>query len=461
MTLRSILVLLLLMAVTTAAVVTVLRQTRPARKQLVVVLIVALGLRLAAVLAMEVVTPWQLTRRGAVTPDEAVVDYAARLLAQGDDRSPVTLGGSLHTSWLLVASGVYGVWDSFLALRLVNVLLGTVLVLPAYVLGRDLAGERVGQLAAWAVAVFPNAVVWSALGLREPLVGLLLLLVLTLGLRALRARPAPSWAAIAALTLPSAVALVGLGYSRSYMVPLLMVLLLGTGLLAAALGRSVRPLVACALIVAVATGLTFAAPRGPELVEVTSNLASEQTATIYNPFSDCSDETRCDVGEAEAAREALSSSKPPGRDAPPAAAPIEESLQSVSAKGPARAFAIAVLAGRPVWETREYFFLLQPGVVLWWTVLPFVLAGYLALARRKDLPALALLGGYTAGVVVFLAFSGQFIRHHFMIEPLSLVIAAVGVAALRSAPRRLRRTVVAAAGAGAAAALASVAQSLT
>lgn len=460
-------VLLALVAMMALALATVNQQAAPVRRRLVFILGVALALRVALGVILHVTGAWHITARGAVTPDEAVVDYAARLRLSGDQRSPVVLGGSLHTAWLLVAAAVYELWNSILALKLVNALLGALLVLPTFLLGRDLHSDKAGIWAAWGIALLPTAVVWSALALREPLIALTLTTLVLTALRLLRSRRLAAAAAYGGL---SAIALLVLGFTRSYMVPLMILLLLGAGVAAALRERGLRPVGSALLVGTVGLGIILAVPRGVELARTTIALTGEQAPTVYNPFSDCSDESKC---LPEGGGPPLEAFDPPqntpgaprseGASGPPdsRAAPLTGSLQSVGEKGVVRAFAIAMLAGRPVWLTRDFFFLLQPGVVVWWAGLPLAVLGSVFLVVRRRLPELALLVGFCGAVVVFLAYSGQFIRHHFMIEPVAVALAALGASWMAETPSCwLRRAAILACGFMAVAAAASVMASL-
>lgn len=440
-------VLAALCAAVLAGLLVCVREPSPLRRRLLVVVGVALGLRVALALLLHALGPWSLTDRGAVTPDEAVIDYAARLRARGDTRSPVVLGGSLHTAWLLVAAALYEVWDSLLALKLVNGVLGALLVVPAFLLGRDLHSDRAGTVAAWAVALYPNAVVWSALALREPLIALVLTTLVLVALRMVghvaSRRTSTAWLAVVVA------AVVVLGFTRSYMVPLMLLLVLAAGALAALTRGSPRPALTAVTATVLALLSVLAVPRGAELAVTTLELASEQAPSVYNPLSDCSDESACLAVEAGPPTEALPAPSPspsaagPSQTEPEPEPALSDSLQSVGEKGLVRAVAIAVLAGRPVWRTDEFFFLLQPGVVVWWTGLPLVAAGSVVLVRRRRWPELVLVGGFVTAVIVFLAYSGQFVRHHYMLEPIGLVLAAVGAVAVASSPHRAVRLAVA------------------
>lgn len=457
-------VLLMTVAVLVLPVVAVRRLPEVERRSLWLVLAVALGVRLAAALVLHATGAWQLTGRGAVTPDEATVDLAARLLARGDDRSPVVLGGSLHTTWLLVSWSVYDLlWNSLLAIKLLNVLLGTALVVPVYLVARELHSPGAARLAAWLVALFPAAVVWSALALRESLLALLLASLVLLAVTRVPRRPeaAAGWVglAVSALTV--------LAFTRSYMTPLMIAVLLG----AAVLRRTGRwtQLAGAVIAAALSLGVIAALPTGQETLRVTVALVAEPAGSLYNPLSDCDEPSDCsaqaDPRSAAAGGSALPGSSLEGRGSGSGEEDeLSSSLQSIGEKGVLRAFAIATLAGRPVWRTQEFFLLLQPGVVMWWALLPVIALGSIVLARRRPDAAVAT-AGYAAAVVVFLAVTGQFIRHHYMLEPVALALAGVGVVEVRERLRaggsqRAAKTVVGGSIVMAAAAVASVVASL-
>jgi 4-amino-4-deoxy-L-arabinose transferase-like glycosyltransferase len=454
-------VLLALLAVLALPVLVVRRLPRVERRAVVLVLLAALALRVVAAVTLHASGAWQLTGRGAVTPDEATVDVAARLLALGDERSPVVLGGSLHTSWLLVSWAVYDLlWNSLLAIKLLNALLGTALVVPVYLLARRLHSPAAARLAGWLVALFPAAVVWSALALRESLLALLLT---TLVLLAVTAVPL-SWRGRLGWIGLGAAALVVLAFTRSYMVPLMVVVLVGAAGLRSFSRRGWWDVTAAVAVVLLALGTVLVLPTGRETARVTVALVAEPVGNVYNPFSDCEDEGSC-VAEADPRAAGADSGRLPGaafnKPATGGTDDLSGSLQSVEQKGPLRAFAIAVLAGRPVWRTAEFFLLLQPAVVIWWTLLPLVGLGSVALVRARRWDALLATAGYAGAVVVFLALTGQFIRHHYMLEPVGLALAAAGITAVRAAtPGAVRTAVLVLTAAMAAAATASVIASL-
>lgn len=451
-----------LVFVTGAAVVW--RQPPGERRTLTVTVLVALAVRVAVTVALDASGAWHITGRGATTPDEASVDLAARLLAGGHDATPLELGGSLHTSWLLVSWAFYDlVWNDLLVMKLLSAAFGALLVVPTYLLARRLHSERAAILAGWGLALFPPALVWSALALRESMLALVLTTTVLLAV----VRPTTR-ASTAAWIAGATTCLVVLSFTRSYMTPVLMGILVLAALLRGPMRTAPQRLATAGAACALAVAVLWVLPTGQQLVRTTANLATAET--VYNPLSDCERDVDCRPKPAappptlsDDDRRSRADGEAPDADPPPdAEPPLEDSLQSITRKGLLRGVAIAVLAGRPTAETAEFFLLLQPGVVVWWTMLPAVCVGAAVLTWRRELTGLLATAGYAAAVLLFLAYSGQFIRHHFMLEPVAVALAAIGVVGLRSGagPRGLRWGAAAATAIMAVAALASVAHSL-
>lgn len=402
------------------------------------IFLVALAVRLLSTLVLDWSAAWQITGRGAITPDEATTDLAARILVEGDERSPVVLGGSLHTAWLLLSWAVYDlVWNDLLAMKLVSSIFGAALTLPVYLMARVAHSEHAARWAAWAVALFPPAIVWSALALRETLIALLITTTVLLGLRT--SSSTRGWVV---WVLTGTMCLTLLWFTRSYMAPLLMGILIVGSALRRPIKRGAEGFVAATATALLCVVVVCAVPTGFQLLTTTAALVTDPSGSIYNPFSDCSQSSDCapvadarSAGSEAAGYPQAEQNIPRSRDTSSpeegAEADLDSSLQSVSRKGFLRALAIAVLAGRPVWRTEEFFFLLQPGVALWWGALPMMALGATALAKERKVAALLVTVGLMGSVVILLAFTGQFIRHHFMLEPVGLVLAAIGLAVLR------------------------------
>ena len=297
------------------------------------------------------------------------------------------------------------------------------------------------------------------------MVALLVTTLLALGLNAVQSRQAVT------TVLLSGGSLFLLGFSRGYMSLLLIVLVLVASVVAAASLRRLRPVAVAAAGGLLGIGLILVAPSGPDVVDSAVRTALSQAPSVYNPFADCTDPAACAADTSGPSSGAFTepgvttprATKALGAPAPnaPPTKTGDPTLQSVGQKGVPRAFAIALLGGRPVWKTDQYYFLLQPGVVVWWAVLPLIGAGLVALAVRRRFGEFVLLGGFLAGMITFLALTGQFIRHHFMIEPVGLVLAVVGVlAVLEGGQQRWRRVTFGASALMGLAAVASVGVSL-
>jgi hypothetical protein len=80
--------------------------------------------------------------------------------------------------------------ESLLAAKLVNVLLGTATILVTARIGRELGGERAARYTAWLVAIAPTVVWWSAPLLKEAAVAFLVALSVSFALQLPRARAA-------------------------------------------------------------------------------------------------------------------------------------------------------------------------------------------------------------------------------------------------------------------------------
>ncbi|HET6794529.1 MAG TPA: hypothetical protein VFH45_08815 [Acidimicrobiales bacterium] len=431
----------------------VARMARADRRYLLLVMAVALAVRLVLVLSLQHFHPWSLGR-GAVTPDELGAEHAALTYRPGHSASLQVITGSLYTAWVYLAWAVYGLWKSLLALKLVNIAFGVVTVVPGYLLAADVAGRAVARVAAWFVALLPTGVVWSVLGLRDTFIVYLIVVFLFAVNRLVSQRQAALPETFGLVLLAAAVLLV-MTFTRGYMVPLLLGLAGLEGLVSGLAGRHLRPVLSAVAVGVVAFGAITALPQGRAITLNTTNLLSSSDDNVYDPFTSCSATGTCVTTTTVAA-----SPRPPSAGPPPSSAPLTASLQSVSRKGVVKAFAIAVLDGRPVWRRAEYFFMLQPGVWIWWAALPLVVAGLVALLARRAWAAGVLLGSYCLAIVIFLAVTGQFIRHHYMMEIPAGILAAVGVVALPRAAPRARWVTVAACVAMAAAATGSVLLSL-
>jgi hypothetical protein len=421
----------------------------------------AFVVRLTFAIALHVSGAWAITPRGALTPDEATTDAAAHILARDADLVGAELLGSAYTGWLSIVTIVYRyVWDSLLATKLLNVALGTLLVLAVSALASRVGGRRERLSAAWATALFPPLIVWSGLGLREPLVGVLFVASILAGVELVDPRPRTRWL-IAGWILLFCVATTGLIHTRAY-VAFLSIAMVGLASLAVAGSKHCRrPVVHVTIAIVAVVGGLAVSPTGRGIVLATTNMVSQPAASTLNPFaeepSDASPtgQAPSPVGDERFAQDP-DSPEPSGS----ATAPIRSSTQSIRARGVVRATLIALLAGRPVWRTAEFYFLLQPGVVLWWAMLPWVVLGGGVLLVHRHYGAFVLVAGTSLVVVATLAVTGLFIRHHAMAEPIAIVLASLGWAQWRNRSSAVRRLVAGASAAMLLAAVVSVIASL-
>jgi 4-amino-4-deoxy-L-arabinose transferase-like glycosyltransferase len=187
--------------------------------------LVGLGIRLADV----------LSRPHAVAMGDAA-EYLgqANLLARGKGFiEPLVYAATHHAQptaklpplyiMLMALCSLVG-FKSFLAHRIWSAIIGASAVGLAAVVGRDLAGRRVGLLAAVIVAVYPNIWMSDALGLSETLTPILVLLVLWAAYR-LQRRPTPA----AAAWLGAAIGLAALGRDELVLLAPLVLLPLAIG----------------------------------------------------------------------------------------------------------------------------------------------------------------------------------------------------------------------------------------
>lgn len=412
----------------------------------------AFFLRLALALFFHFTGVWSIDHFGAMTPDELVNHRAALALIEDPTRDAVRLIGSAHTLWLWVTVILYSTFSpSLLVLRLANNLIGTALVPVAASFGRSLGGPRTARTTAWATALFPTLVVWSALTLREPLVLLFIMIALAV---AGRLFVEPDRRGAIPLALSIAAPLCALLLLRTYMSFLTGLTIGVAALMVTWSQRITRPLLIALLAggLAVTTALSVAPLRHAALLAV--GLVAHPDGSAMNPLS-AEPETGWVPAPAEMATELPELE--PGRGG----TDTKNSSQSIREKGLGRALAIAVLGGRPVWRTAEFYFALQPGVVLWWAALPAVVAGAVLSWRRSRAGAWTLSVGFTVSVMLLLAATGLFIRHHAMLEPPALVLASRTWARWPDLTDLTRRSVIASTAVMVLGAAASVAESLS
>jgi 4-amino-4-deoxy-L-arabinose transferase-like glycosyltransferase len=157
----------------------------------------ALAALLALALVVRVVT---VIATPDYTPLFDAADYNrhAVSIADGHGYPPSTFTGGATAfrppAYPYLLAGVYEVsGSSQTAARLVGALLGTLLVLLVYLLGRRLLGPAAGLAAAAVAAVFPSLVFWNAALLTEPLF-LVLEVAAVLAALAARDRRSLRWA---------------------------------------------------------------------------------------------------------------------------------------------------------------------------------------------------------------------------------------------------------------------------
>lgn len=154
------------------------------RQQLLAPVLVALGLRLAVMLAIQLASVSAGDGGFAFLDEKGHLAVAAELAGRweaGNLTSPRAVSGSYQAGFDTVLAGVFLLSGPDLVVgKLLNVLLGTGVVLLAAILARDMLGSGAARPTAWLVAVLPTLVFWSATGLKESLTGLLLLLCLLL-----------------------------------------------------------------------------------------------------------------------------------------------------------------------------------------------------------------------------------------------------------------------------------------
>lgn len=72
---------------------------------------------------------------------------------------------------------------AIMAPKLMNCFIGAIGIVPMYVLGRELGGERAGRLVAFAGAFWPSMLLWSVLNLKDVMVVVLIATVMFLAIR--------------------------------------------------------------------------------------------------------------------------------------------------------------------------------------------------------------------------------------------------------------------------------------
>lgn len=205
--------------------------------------LLGLAIRLAAVLA-----------RPHLVPGGDPAEYLgqANLLAEGKGFIEPFIYGTTHHSvqtaklpplyiMLLALCSLVG-FKSFLAHRIWSAVIGASAVGLAALVGRDLAGRRVGFVAALLAAVYPNLWMSDSLGMSETLSPVLVLLVLWAAYQ-MRRRPTVASAA----WLGAAIGLAALGRDELILLAPLVLLPLAVGTAGRTWEQRIRLLVAGAL----------------------------------------------------------------------------------------------------------------------------------------------------------------------------------------------------------------------
>jgi hypothetical protein len=151
----------------------------------------------------------------------------AKQWRDGSFVSPETAAGSIQFGYQALVGSIYTlVGGHVIAAKLVNVLLGTAIVLLAAKLAGHVVGSAAEGPVAWLVAVWPTLLWWSSMMLKESLIGFLLLATLVASLHLYKLRGLSA----------AALALVGLSITR-VSAAVAVVVTLGVGLGLAAIRR--------------------------------------------------------------------------------------------------------------------------------------------------------------------------------------------------------------------------------
>ncbi|MDQ6670242.1 MAG: hypothetical protein M3069_05755 [Chloroflexota bacterium] len=159
-------------AVLIAALVARQSTSHEVRRRLVLVAGTALGIRLAAVTAIYLISI-RTHGEGTWLSDEASFWLAAESLLPNPLDTPLPqglghLGGNAYLGLLTATATVLGHMDS-VAFRLTNAILGTLVALLTSIVAAPLVGRRGALAAGLVVAVWPTLVLWSATFLRDTL----------------------------------------------------------------------------------------------------------------------------------------------------------------------------------------------------------------------------------------------------------------------------------------------------
>ena len=277
--------------------------------------------------------------------------------------------------------------ESLLAAKLVNVLLGTATVLVTALIGRQIGGERAARYTAWLVALSPTVIWWSAPLLKEPLVAFLVAV-----------------SVLFALKLPKTRAFVGLliGLFGLAVTRIPAVLGVGAGLFVAWIAAAwmMRGRVRWSAFAAYsvlgtllgAAALAFVAHGNPLALLVQYMSTAQSTTAAY-----------------------------PGGD--PRGIPGDVVRTALAP------YPWAFDAGTYSWYRALY-----PGMWVWYVLLPTAALGLVRLRRRAELWLFAIPISFL--VLASALTSGFTIRQRSSIEPLVLVLVALGVDSWQKVGRR-------------------------
>lgn len=189
--------------------------------------------------------------------DETAYVRMAENLAEGLKPFDITGVGTTHFSPLfpLITAGVATILGDFvLSAYVVVIVFGTMLLVPAYMLAKDLAGGRAGLMTAALLAVMPIFVDYSSRLYSESVYIFFLLMALVFGRRMLLAEGRRAWGVVAGLSL-------GLAYLANPSAVFYFVALLVLAAGVALARRAWRPLAGRAVLFALMF-LACAAPYG-------------------------------------------------------------------------------------------------------------------------------------------------------------------------------------------------------
>ncbi len=159
---------------------------------------VELGLVSAIVVAGLVIRLAYLTQHPYPwSGDEASIGMEARRLLDGSNTSWFSTGwsGQPNVSFLPTAISMVIFGQTFFAIKMTSVVVGTLAVLAVYLLGREWFGKEIGLLASGFLAAYPFHLHFSRIGVNNVLDSLMAPLVIWLVFRAVRTKSLPSYLA--------------------------------------------------------------------------------------------------------------------------------------------------------------------------------------------------------------------------------------------------------------------------